>query len=791
MAQVYAPERVRQQSWVNPGRIGFVSSGAAPLLFLLLLSVLVVSRQSAPSPVTAQAAATDFSSGRAMRYLDTIAQVPHPIGTAAHERVREYIVNELTVLGAEPQVQIATGAYSRQGNFIQAARVQNVVARLKGSDNSKAILLAAHYDSVANSPGASDDGAAVAALLETLRALKSSAPLKNDVIFLFTDGEESGLLGARGFMNEHPWAKDVAVALNFDARGSSGPAMMFETSNGNEWLIREFARSAPRPVTNSLLFEIYRLLPNDTDLKVFKEGNVPSLNFAYINTFTSYHSKLDNLTNLDERSLQHQGSYALALARHFGNQPLNVSPAQGNAVYFDIFSATLFRYPTGWVLPLTILIALCCIAVLILGFRRGQLRVGGIALGSLAFLLSVAGSALAGVILWWIARLLNNLLGRSLSSSLYHTDLYLAGFAAVTVAVCTALYLLFARKTSVENLTAGVLLWMLILLMASSLVAPGASYLLAWPLLFSLAGLAFMMFMRERQSALMRLVVLTLCAVPTVLLFAPVIYQAFMALGINFAVVGVVLLAIALGTLVPQLGLINGGRRWLLPAGAALVAIGFVLTAVLMTRVDKLHPQANSIQYVLNVDTGRAVWASNESSPDEWTRQFFSGDTEKGSLDDFMPARKGSVYLKGAAPAVSLPTANVNVLDDSTNNDVRTIRLKVSSAHPAMSISTLDDTAGAILASTVNGIRFENKGAQSQQPSWILKYWSVPEESLELTLEVKAAQGLKLRFVEQSYELPKIPEMSLKPRPDYMIPARFTDSDSSFVSKSITFEPRR
>jgi hypothetical protein len=785
-----APERVRQQSQVNPGKIGFVSNGVVPLLFLLLLSVLVVSRQSAPSPVTAQAAASDFSSGRAMRYLDTIAQAPHPIGSAAHERVREFILNELKTLGVEPQVQVTTGAYSRQGNFIQAARVQNVVARLKGSDNSKAVLLAAHYDSVANSLGASDDGAAVAALLETLRALKSSAPLKNDVIFLFTDGEESGLLGARGFMNQHPWAKDVGLALNFDARGSSGPVMMFETSSGNDWLIREFARSAPRPVTNSLLFEIYRLLPNDTDLTVFKERNVPSLNFAYINTYTSYHSKLDNLTNLDERSLQHQGSYALALARHFGDQQLNVSQAKGNAVYFDIFSATLFRYPIGWVLPLTILIGLCCIAVLVLGFRRGQLRVGGIALGSLAFLLSVAGSALAGMILWWIARLLNNLLGRSLSSSLYYSGLYLAGFAAITVAVCTALYLLFARKTSVENLTAGVLLWMLILLVASSLVAPGASYLLAWPLLFSLAGLAFMIFIRERPSTLMRLAVLTLCAVPTVLLFAPVIYQVFMGLGINLGVVGVILLAIALGLMVPLLSL-NSGRRWLLPAGAALVAVGFVVAAIFMTRVDSLHPQANSIQYVLNADTGRAVWASNESSPDEWTRQFFSGVTEKGSLDDFMPTRKGSVYLKGAAPAVSLPTATVNVLDDSTNNDVRTIRLKVSSAHPAMSISTLDDTAGAILASTVNGIRFENKGAQSQKPSWTLRYWSVPEEPLELTLEVKAAQGLKLRFVEQSYELPQIPEMSLKPRPDYMIPTRFTDSDSSFVSKSITFEPRR
>src|SRR5215813_6549032 len=133
MAQVYAPETVGSRSLVHSGKIGFLSSGTASLLFLLFLSVLVVSRQSAPSASTAQAAAGDFSSGRALRYLDSIAQEPHPIGSAAHERVREFILNELRTLGVEPQVQTATGAYSRQGNLISAARVQNVVARLKGS----------------------------------------------------------------------------------------------------------------------------------------------------------------------------------------------------------------------------------------------------------------------------------------------------------------------------------------------------------------------------------------------------------------------------------------------------------------------------------------------------------------------------------------------------------------------------------------------------------------------------------------------------------------------------------
>ena len=85
-------------------------------------------------------------------------------------------------------------------------------------------LLMAHYDSVPNSPGASDDGAAVASLLETLRALRGGPRLKNDVIFLFTDGEEVALLGSKAFVEEHPWARDVGLVLNFEARGYTGPS---------------------------------------------------------------------------------------------------------------------------------------------------------------------------------------------------------------------------------------------------------------------------------------------------------------------------------------------------------------------------------------------------------------------------------------------------------------------------------------------------------------------------------------------------------------------------------------
>jgi Zn-dependent M28 family amino/carboxypeptidase len=163
---------------------------------------------------------------------------------------------------------------------------------------------------VASGPGAGDDGSAVATLLETARALQEGLALRNDIILLFTDGEEApnALPGSEAFANRCPWIKDIGCAFNFDARGVSGPVLMYETSGDNGPLIREFARAMPRPVANSLMAEVYRHMPNDTDFTTLKHAGLPGLNFGFIGEAQYYHQPTDVPARLSLRSLQHQGS---------------------------------------------------------------------------------------------------------------------------------------------------------------------------------------------------------------------------------------------------------------------------------------------------------------------------------------------------------------------------------------------------------------------------------------------------------------------------------------------------
>jgi hypothetical protein len=767
-----------------------LTRGLLLVALLALLVALVIYRQTPPRAISADAPATDFSSRRAMKYLEVISQSPRPTGSAAHAAARDYIIKELTALGVQPEVQETTVVSSRGDGNVLAALVRNVVARLKGtSGGGKALLLAGHYDTVPNAPGASDDGASVATMIETVRALKAGPPLSNDVIFLFTDAEEQGLLGARAFVNEHAWAKDVGLVLNFEARGTGGPVVMFETSNGNAWLVREFAQAAPSPVANSLLYEIYKLLPNDTDLTEFRRGRMPGLNFAFIDGAMRYHTQADNIENLDERSLQHQGLYAVALARHFGNVKLEQTGGD-NAVYFDVLGTRLLHYPARWVLPLSIVIMVVFVAVLVLGFKRRRLTIRGVIAGLLLFLLNLVVASAAVYLLWRLIVTVQIRMGRSLTDDFYRDKFYFVGFVLLAVAITAAFYNLYRRKVSTENLFAGALLCWVVLLLLTSVFMPGGSYALAWPLLISVLGLAFTFTATEGKSrSSLDLVVLLLCAVPAIVLLVPIIYTAFIALGLNEMVLLVPLVILLCGLLIPHFAFASLSRKWWLPGVALLVAAVFLGAAAFNSGFSRQYPKSDHLFYVLNADTGKAAWASADDATDEWTSQFFPSNTAKASLKEYLPLSVNNYRISSASP-VPLSSADIRVTSDTTQGDVRVLRLRVNTSHEGISLAVSREANIEVVGAEVNGKRIEKSGASGQgrsQSSWALQFWAPPKEGFDLVLEVKGPKPLPLKVVHQSYTLPEVPGTTIRPRPDYIVPSTFPNSNFSLVSKSYDF----
>jgi hypothetical protein len=350
---------------------------------LAALAYAAIATMLPPAPASADAPAERFSAARAYTHVERVGQWVHPTGSKRLHGVRAYVEGYLRWLGLEVSTQEAVGATEAFGRGTAMARVTNVVARVRGTDPTGRVVLVAHYDSAAVSHGANDDGAGVATLLETARALAFGARPRNDVVLVLTDAEEACLCGAEAFVSQHPYGAAGGVALNIEARGSIGPVIMFETTEGNAGIVGAYARAAEHPVATSFAVEVYRILPNDTDFTPFRtSGRFTGLNAAYIDGSTVYHSPADVPAAMDRGTLQQHGDNALALTRALGAADLATLavPSGGDLTYFPVLGG-LARYPGTLVWPFAVLAAVSVLGLAALARWRRRPHLGAPELG--------------------------------------------------------------------------------------------------------------------------------------------------------------------------------------------------------------------------------------------------------------------------------------------------------------------------------------------------------------------------------------------------------------------------
>ena len=364
---------------------------------LILVFVALRGLEQAPAQVVPASDRTAFSAERAYGHLEHLIgeNVPHPPGSIAHQVIGERIVARLREYGYAPELQQGLQCSTLAPG---CSAVRNIVAVRRGTGTGPAMMITAHYDSVPGSAAASDDGVGVAIMLEIADLLASREPLLHDVVFLFADSEESGLRGAMLFAERHPLMRRVGLVVNLEARGVAGPSAMFETGADNAGLIRLYGDVAARPVTSSLLFEVYRRMPNNTDYTIYKRAGVTGYNFAFSRGASLYHSVRDDLAHVDRASLQHQGENALAVLLGAGAVPLASLAADGDASYVDLGTRSLQAWPAGWNVPVAIA---CLLLVVALAVGRAPVRLVSGAWALLAFLTVVVLVPVFGWLLSW------------------------------------------------------------------------------------------------------------------------------------------------------------------------------------------------------------------------------------------------------------------------------------------------------------------------------------------------------------------------------------------------------
>ncbi len=763
----------------------FSSLGAGVTALVLAALLIAFAAKGPPRPIPATAPDSVFSADRAMRHVRAIAERPHPPGSADHARVRDYLMAELAALGVTPEVQRTTAVGTR---FQEAGRVENVMARLPGTKpGGRAIMLAAHYDGVGAAPAASDDASGSSVLLEVLRAVQAGAPLEHDVIVLFTDLEEAGLLGAAAFVAEHPWARDVEVMINFEARGTGGAAVMFQTGPGNLDQIR-LLRRQPDAAASSIAVTVYRFLPNDTDLSEFFALGKPGLNFAFADGVERYHTAEDDADHLDPGSIQQEGGAALGLTRAFGHGPLP-RPVTGNAVFFNLPFVGLVVYPESWALPIAGVAILLTLLAIVQVARRERRWILGLGLGMVAMIVTgaVGGAAAYGL----------GLRAPAAVAVPGARGAYALGLALIGLGASLLGWAVIRRWVSAAAAGLGPLLAWTGLAAVASWQLPGVSFVVAWP---AIAAAALALVPTKESPTWFARLSQWLPLVVAGVLIVPLLHDmGIVALGL----IGPG--GIAIGTftpvmvwlLVPTIDRITADRPWsvtLAVMASAIVAIG---AGIAIGRQSTEYPVRSILAYAEDADAtdGWLVTGAAFAGPGTWAATAVGATARMVPLDGpelpnepprWLTHIAGGRFpmLAAAAPRAALGAPVVTVLGDSAEASGRRLTLRIGAGSGTTAIG-IEVTGSPVLTATVDGRVVDPSKYRYRSPDWQLTYWAPADSGFTLSLVVPNDAKPVVTLTRQVAGLPTLPGVTIPPRPAGVLPSQ--TGDISVVYRRLTF----
>lgn len=732
-----------------------------------------------------------FSTERAFEHVRQISKKPHPIGTRQHSLVRNYIVSELQKMGIDVQTQ---QAYALNKYGVLSAP-QNIIAKIPGTNpQKKALMLMSHYDSAVHSSfGASDAASGVATVLEGIRAfLERNISHENDIIILFTDAEEIGLLGAELFVKEHPWAEKVGLVLNFEARGSGGPSnMILETNGGNGKMIKAFMEANPDfPVATSLMYSVYKILPNDTDSTVFREEmDIPGFFFAFIDDHFDYHTALDTAENLDKKSLAHQGSYLMPLLEYFSRIDLENLSSEEEWVYFNFPGIDMVRFPFSWIWPLLILAFAIFFVLLAVGIFKKKLNVGNIFMGFLPFLGSVLICGVIAFFGWklllWVYPHYNEIL----QGFTYNGHLYIAAFVLLSLAISFFLYHKYKPEKTAELFVAPIFFWLLINT-AVAFFLKGAAYFIL-PVFFAL--LIFGLLIRNKKT---NLFLSLLFCVPALFLFAPLIQFFPVGLGLKMLVISAVFTVLLFGLLLPVFGKYQ--QKQDISLLIFLTAVGFFVAAHLESDFSEERPQPNSLVYVLDGETNKATWNTYDAILCEWTKGFLRETPHNPETLGFtFESKYNSRFLYSTeAESVVLPKAKILVKEKALSNGKIGYSLKIVPQREVDRLTLFADKNIDFPEFMVNGLSADSVWIQGKKrhvfkdryDNRLLTYYAVNRDTLRIEFQLREGQHPDLILFEASNDLLENPDLAVPKRIKGTIPKPFVLNDAIVIKQKIKLE---
>lgn len=684
------------------------------IIFLVIIAIFVRHQLSPITPLEASAEQSVFSAGRAFNAISDLTkeQVPHPVDSKANQQVANRLITQLRAMGYQEEVQETEICRDSRNGWARCTLVRNIIVHIAGKENNhNGILISAHYDSVPASAGGSDAGAAVGTLIEIARLLRLEQRPKNSIVLLFNEGEEFGLFGAHAFMNWHPLAQELKLALNIEARGSTGQSVMFETGEDSGWLVKHYANSTPSPLASSLFYEVYKFLPNDTDLTVFKSHGLQGLNFAHAEQEPHYHTTLDNLETLNKGSLQHHGDNVWGVLKQIKDRDLEHTK-RGNLVYTDILGLFVLQWDESANFAILIIITAIFILTLVLQSKNTQLSTAQIFVGIMASILTIV---IAGATAWGIMKVVVFMGDSSAPWRANQLPMQIAVWTGVAW-TCLTFLKWISRFGNRTNLAIGIATSWLLLAAACCVWLPGISFLFLIPTAVAVLTMLVQRLISKQlkgdsASFINSGISVTLSIIPTLVaavVFMPVVYTLEIMVSYPMAIALGIILSFIFASMLPLFGeqktkLIgserssnqasNFGPHLITPSLCVASVIGICWT-VFQAPFSQWTPQPLNLLYWQNHENNASLLV--DSRYQFQPRELLAALNKVGIQDENTGAQKTPdhsalfpwskrAYLSKEVASQSLPSTEISIIRDETLSTIRNVSLSLKSKLPTLS----------------------------------------------------------------------------------------------------------
>ena len=756
-------------------------------LLIIILTAIWGFYDLSPSVFKTPQKSTDFSINNALSHLKEISKEPHHTGTEAHKTVQDYIVSELQKLGLDPTIQTQTIVNKK---WFAGTTVENIIVKINGSEDGKSLLLLSHYDSSPHSAlGASDAGSGVVTILEGLRAFlaKKKEP-KNDIIILISDAEELGLLGAKAFVEYHPWAKDVGLVLNFEARGSGGPSfMLLETNGKNSKMISEFLKADPtHPAANSLLYSIYKKLPNDTDLTVFREiGDINGFNFAFIDDHFDYHTVQDSYERLDRTTLAHQADYLMNSLNYFSDSDIENLQSDIDLIYVNFPFIRILTYPYSWVMPLYIIAGIILLLLLLFGIVLNKIQPKKLLAGFIPSTLSIVLCGGVSYLLWKLILIIHPSYNDMLQGFTYNGYWYIAAFVSLNSWICFFIYKKFTQKNTITNLLiAPITLWMIINFFIQG-DFKGAGFFII-PVFIAEIILAVSIFLKPIDKNYS--IFFGLVSIPTIYIFAPLIKLFPVGLGLKAIFISGILLALVFGLLLPVLNSSNTRNTFTKLAGVLTVIFFSIATMYSGFDIDNRKP--NSLVYVQNILDSTSYWGTYNTVLDAYVSQKIGEDNPSIKIKNAETKSKYNSKFTYAVKAENIPikTSEITKGLDTIIDNKRILKFTIK---PTRKINKYELSLRDSLYFNhlfVNDIPVrEGKYFSINKGTFLVYHMANADEKLQIEISIPKKEKPIIFLNEISYDLLDNPILKVSPRSKNMMPMPFVTNDAIITIQKILF----